>query len=132
MLSYISQPPSEVTSLDENEVQSRLETLSFEHAFSRLAGPIQQYLMTPLFFASIGFAIVSLNLIWRLLISMFTILIQPFVALWDPKVLWRGMLYSLAILCTFIGALLYFSCIGGNMFALFATGIMQYVQNYAV
>ena len=60
VLSYISQPPSEITSLDDNEVQSRLEALSFEHAFSRLAGPIQQYLMTPLFFASIGFAIVCI------------------------------------------------------------------------
>ncbi|KAK7687090.1 hypothetical protein QCA50_009591 [Cerrena zonata] len=77
VLSYISQPP-QGSHANEHETQSVTEALSFEGAFSRMVGPIQQYLMTPLFFASIGFAI-------------------PFVALWDPKVLWRGTLYSLAM-----------------------------------
>ncbi|KAJ8462735.1 hypothetical protein ONZ51_g10708 [Trametes cubensis] len=53
----------------------RSKDLSFEDAFGRIIGPIQQCILLPLFFASIGFAI-------------------PFLDLWRPIVIWRGILYS--------------------------------------
>lgn len=53
ILTYISQPtPGEDSDKRENE-------LSFEHTFGRTIGSLQAYLFLPLFFASIGFAIVS-------------------------------------------------------------------------
>ncbi|GJE83967.1 Sodium/hydrogen exchanger [Phanerochaete sordida] len=50
--------------------------LSFEATYARTVGPLQQALLAPLFFASIGYGI-------------------PFLSLWRPKVLWRGVLYAL-------------------------------------
>lgn len=49
---------------------------TFIHTFERYLMDIQKYLMEPLFFASIGFAI-------------------PFVQLWTGKRIWRGVVYTL-------------------------------------
>ncbi|KAL4862940.1 hypothetical protein BDV12DRAFT_202557 [Aspergillus spectabilis] len=49
---------------------------TFVHTFERYLMDVQKYLMEPLFFASIGFAI-------------------PFVQLWTGKRIWRGIVYSL-------------------------------------
>lgn len=48
----------------------------FIHTFERYLMDVQKYLMEPLFFASIGFAI-------------------PFVQLWTGKRIWRGIVYTL-------------------------------------
>ncbi|KAL2812771.1 hypothetical protein BDW59DRAFT_176917 [Aspergillus cavernicola] len=48
----------------------------FIHTFERYLMDVQKYLMEPLFFASIGFAI-------------------PFVQLWTGKRIWRGIIYTL-------------------------------------
>lgn len=50
--------------------------LSFEETYARTVGPLQQAVLAPLFFASIGYGI-------------------PFLQLWRPAVLWRGILYTL-------------------------------------
>ncbi|KAM5540608.1 hypothetical protein V8D89_005639 [Ganoderma adspersum] len=69
ILTYISQPaPGE-------DYDKRETELSFEQTFGRTIGPLQAYLFLPLFFASIGFAI-------------------PFLDLWQPTVIWRGVVYS--------------------------------------
>jgi Kef-type K+ transport system membrane component KefB len=52
---------------------------SFHKTYELFVAPIQRPLLEPLFFASIGFAI-------------------PFLSLWDPKPLWRGIVYSLLML----------------------------------
>ncbi|BCS27909.1 cation:proton antiporter [Aspergillus puulaauensis] len=49
---------------------------TFVHTFERYLMDVQKYLMEPLFFASIGFAI-------------------PFVQLWTGKRIWRGIVYTL-------------------------------------
>lgn len=69
MLTYISQPDIPAGSSDadyptpvsDTELGSehRAKSLSFEETFTRLLGPVQEYVLLPLFFASIGFAIVS-------------------------------------------------------------------------
>lgn len=71
MLTYISQPPAPAGSPDADEPyptpapdttlgsEHRANSLSFEETFTRLLGPVQEYVLLPLFFASIGFAIVS-------------------------------------------------------------------------
>ncbi|KAI0772547.1 hypothetical protein BD413DRAFT_603990 [Trametes elegans] len=79
MLTYISQPP---ISRDQDKCSGRsdhvrrAEELSFEAAFSRVLGPIQNHVLLPLFFASIGYAI-------------------PFLDLWRPTIIWRGIVYSI-------------------------------------
>ncbi|KAJ5899319.1 hypothetical protein N7495_004063 [Penicillium taxi] len=52
---------------------------TFVHTFELYLLDTQKYLMEPLFFASVGFAI-------------------PFVELWTGKRIWRGILYSLLML----------------------------------
>ncbi|KAI0808920.1 Sodium/hydrogen exchanger family-domain-containing protein [Irpex lacteus] len=74
-LTYIALP-SEASSDDSK--QSRTEALSFERMYSRTITPLQDRLLAPLFFASIGFK--------------FSI---PFRALWRPVILWRGVVYSI-------------------------------------
>ncbi|KAF9883740.1 Hsp70 ATPase ssc1 [Aspergillus nanangensis] len=49
---------------------------TFIHTFERYLMDVQKYLMEPLFFASIGFAI-------------------PFVQLWTGKRIWRGIVFTL-------------------------------------
>ena len=49
---------------------------TFVHTFQKYLMDIQKYLMEPLFFASIGFAI-------------------PFVQLWTGKRIWRGIVFTL-------------------------------------
>lgn len=67
--------PFVVMSREEGEREAD-KSPTFVHTFERyLLGP-QEYLMEPLFFASIGFAI-------------------PFVQLWTGKRVWRGVVYSL-------------------------------------
>lgn len=64
---YISQPPAPAGSPDAPGPypttnlgsEHRANSLSFEETFTRLLGPVQEYVLLPLFFASIGFAIVS-------------------------------------------------------------------------
>ncbi|KAI1788916.1 hypothetical protein LXA43DRAFT_1023199 [Ganoderma leucocontextum] len=69
VLTYISQPaPGE-------DFDESAEELSFEQTFGRIIGPLQANLLLPLFFASIGFAV-------------------PFLDLWHPTVIWRGIVYS--------------------------------------
>ncbi|KAI0747427.1 hypothetical protein BC629DRAFT_1298597 [Irpex lacteus] len=72
-LTYIVQPPE--GSSDDTK-QSRTNALSFEKMYSRTITPLQDHLLAPLFFASIGFSI-------------------PFRALWRPVILWRGIVYSI-------------------------------------
>ncbi|KAI0366247.1 hypothetical protein BV20DRAFT_972131 [Pilatotrama ljubarskyi] len=85
VLTYISQPPppgqaspNVAVRLTNNDCQheERIDALSFEATFARTLGPLQNHLLLPLFFASIGFAI-------------------PFLNLWKPIIIWRGIVYSL-------------------------------------
>ena len=67
--------PFVVMSREEGEREAD-KSPTFVHTFEKyLLGP-QEYLMDPLFFASIGFAI-------------------PFVQLWTGKRIWRGVVYTL-------------------------------------
>ncbi|KAI0366246.1 Sodium/hydrogen exchanger [Pilatotrama ljubarskyi] len=85
ILTYISRPPQPDHASPDLDVrltdhdyrhQERVEALSFETTFARTLGPVQNYLLLPLFFASIGFAI-------------------PFLDLWNPTIVWRGIVYSI-------------------------------------
>ncbi|KAI0329915.1 hypothetical protein GY45DRAFT_1371160 [Cubamyces sp. BRFM 1775] len=81
VLSYVSKPPLGAAQKHDpapsrSECEQRSKALSFEQTFSRRIGPVQNYIFLPLFFASIGFAI-------------------PFLDLWRPIIIWRGILYSL-------------------------------------
>lgn len=65
-LSYVARPHVDATTTtqaagesDEEAEEERVAALSFEHTFARTIGPLQQYVLAPLFFASIGYAIVS-------------------------------------------------------------------------
>ncbi|TBU61207.1 hypothetical protein BD310DRAFT_213478 [Dichomitus squalens] len=69
ILTYICQPPTGQRSSE------TARELSCDKTFARTVGPLQGHLFLPLFFASIGFAI-------------------PFLDLWHPTVIWRGILYS--------------------------------------
>ncbi|RAK96881.1 cation:proton antiporter [Aspergillus ibericus CBS 121593] len=78
-LSYIPSKhpdgPFVVLSREEGESEAH-KSPTFVHTFERYLKDVQKYLMEPLFFASVGFAI-------------------PFVQLWTGKWLWRGIVYSL-------------------------------------
>ncbi|KAI0676652.1 hypothetical protein C8Q78DRAFT_36750 [Trametes maxima] len=80
MLTYISQPPPSSEVIVEQEEkgchEQRTSDLSFEDTFVRVLGPVQEYVLLPMFFASIGFAI-------------------PFLDLWKPTIIWRGIVYSI-------------------------------------
>ena len=52
---------------------------TFVHTFQLYCADVQRYLMEPLFFASIGFAI-------------------PFLELWSGGIVWRGIVYTLLML----------------------------------
>ncbi|KAE8372484.1 Cation/H+ exchanger [Aspergillus bertholletiae] len=67
--------PFVVMSREEGE-QNEDKSPTFVHTFEAYLLGVQTYLMEPLFFASIGFAI-------------------PFVQLWTGKRIWRGVLYTL-------------------------------------
>ncbi|OQD68678.1 hypothetical protein PENDEC_c032G04195 [Penicillium decumbens] len=67
--------PFVVMSREEGE-QDPARSPTFIHTFELYLLDTQKYLMEPLFFASIGFAI-------------------PFVGLWTGKRIWRGILFSL-------------------------------------
>ncbi|KAB8259391.1 Sodium/hydrogen exchanger family-domain-containing protein [Aspergillus pseudonomiae] len=67
--------PFVVMSREEGE-QNEDKSPTFVHTFEAYLLGVQTYLMEPLFFASIGFAI-------------------PFVQLWTGKRIWRGILYTL-------------------------------------
>lgn len=56
--------------------EDALERPSFGGVFQQRVAPIQNTLLAPLFFGSIGTAI-------------------PFIGLWEGRVLWRGLLYAL-------------------------------------
>ncbi|KAI9069552.1 hypothetical protein FKP32DRAFT_1753760 [Trametes sanguinea] len=80
ILTYVSNPPlpldGQQTAAQRALHERRAKDLSSEEAFGRIFGSVQDYILLPLFFASIGFAI-------------------PFVDLWRPAIIWRGVLYSL-------------------------------------
>jgi hypothetical protein len=59
--------------------QNEDKSPTFVHTFQLYCADVQRYLMEPLFFASIGFAI-------------------PFLDLWGGETVWKGVVYSLLIL----------------------------------
>lgn len=67
--------PFVVMSREEGE-QEVSKSPTFAHTFERYLLDTQKYLMEPLFFASVGFAI-------------------PFVELWTGERIWRGVLFTL-------------------------------------
>ncbi|RHZ59264.1 cation:proton antiporter [Aspergillus thermomutatus] len=67
--------PFVVMSREEGEREAH-KSPTFVHTFEAYLLDVQSYLMEPLFFASIGFAI-------------------PFVQLWTGKRIWRGVVFSL-------------------------------------
>lgn len=67
--------PFVVMSREEGE-KNRDKSPTFVHTFECYLMAVQEYLMAPLFFASIGFAI-------------------PFVSLWTGAAIWRGIVYTL-------------------------------------
>ncbi|KAL3464604.1 Na+/H+ exchanger family protein [Aspergillus heterothallicus] len=67
--------PFVVTSREQGEREED-KSPTFVHTFERYLVDVQKYLMEPLFFASVGFAI-------------------PFVQLWTGKRIWRGVLFTL-------------------------------------
>ncbi|KAJ0348565.1 hypothetical protein COL922a_014827, partial [Colletotrichum nupharicola] len=78
-LSYIPskhpEAPFVVASREEGEREAD-KSPTFVHTFERYLVDVQKYLMEPLFFASVGFAI-------------------PFVQLWTGKRIWRGVVFTL-------------------------------------
>lgn len=77
--------PFVVMSREEGE-QNEDKSPTFVHTFEVYLLGVQTYLMEPLFFASIGFAI-------------------PFVQLWTGKRIWRGILYTLLMVVAKVGLL---------------------------
>ncbi|KAL4886728.1 Sodium/hydrogen exchanger [Aspergillus karnatakaensis] len=67
--------PFVVMSREEGE-RDKHKSPTFVHTFERYLVDVQKYLMEPLFFASIGFAI-------------------PFLDLWTGRGVWRGVVYTL-------------------------------------
>ncbi|KAL2817544.1 Sodium/hydrogen exchanger family-domain-containing protein [Aspergillus granulosus] len=67
--------PFVVTSREEGEREAH-KSPTFVHTFDRYLVDVQKYLMEPLFFASVGFAI-------------------PFVQLWTGQRIWRGVVFTL-------------------------------------
>ncbi|BCS21561.1 cation:proton antiporter [Aspergillus puulaauensis] len=67
--------PFVVMSREEGETEAH-KSPTFVHTFERYLVDVQKYLMEPLFFASVGFAI-------------------PFVQLWTGKRIWRGIVFTL-------------------------------------
>ncbi|KAL4898877.1 hypothetical protein BDW74DRAFT_189883 [Aspergillus multicolor] len=67
--------PFVVMSREEGEREEH-KSPTFVHTFERYLMDVQKYLMEPLFFASIGFAI-------------------PFVQLWTGRRIWRGIVFTL-------------------------------------
>ena len=67
--------PFVVMSREEGEREEH-KSPTFVHTFEAYLLSVQDYLMEPLFFASIGFAI-------------------PFIGLWTGKRIWRGVVYTL-------------------------------------
>ncbi|OJZ92068.1 hypothetical protein ASPFODRAFT_201883 [Aspergillus luchuensis CBS 106.47] len=70
--------PFVVMSREEGEREEN-KSPTFVHTFERYLLDVQKYLMEPLFFSSIGFAI-------------------PFVQLWTGKRIWRGIVFTLLML----------------------------------
>lgn len=67
--------PFVVESREEGEEREG-KTPGFDHSFEKYLGGAQRYILQPLFFASIGFAI-------------------PFTSLWTGKAIWRGVVATL-------------------------------------
>ena len=70
--------PFVVLTREEGE-QNEDKSPTFVHTFQLYCADVQRYLMEPLFFASIGFAI-------------------PFLELWTGETVWKGIVYSLLML----------------------------------
>lgn len=75
--------PFVVMSREEGE-RSKHKSPTFVHTFECYCLDVQQYVLAPLFFASIGFAI-------------------PFLDLWTGGAIWKGIVYTLLMLfCKFV------------------------------
>ena len=70
--------PFVVLSREEGE-REKDKSPTFVHTFECYCLDVLRYILAPLFFASIGFAV-------------------PFVALWTGKMIWRGVVYTLLML----------------------------------
>lgn len=70
--------PFQVLSREHGE-QNKEKSPTFVHTFEKYLLDVQKYLLAPLFFASIGFAI-------------------PFLSLWTGKAIWCGIVYTLLML----------------------------------
>jgi Kef-type K+ transport system membrane component KefB len=77
--------PFVVLTREEGE-QNADKSPTFVHTFQLYCSDVQRYLMEPLFFASIGFAI-------------------PFLDLWTGETVWKGIVYSLLMLFAKVGIL---------------------------
>ena len=73
-----SEGPFVVLTREEGE-QNDDKSPTFVHTFELYCSDVQRYLMEPLFFASIGFAI-------------------PFLDLWDGQTVWRGVVFGVLML----------------------------------
>ncbi len=69
-LSGSSHQPTEGNVDSENNVTDRTSALSFEEAYRRMIGPLQNHILAPLFFASIGYAIVRQNISLSMEVSL--------------------------------------------------------------
>lgn len=87
--------PFVVVSREEGEANNE-KSPTFIHTFEKYLLGVQTFLMSPLFFASIGFAI-------------------PFVDLWTGKRIWRGVVYSLLMVFSKVRLSLFFPVIGKTL-----------------
>ncbi|KAI0797119.1 hypothetical protein C8Q75DRAFT_743522 [Abortiporus biennis] len=66
----------EIYNSESRESESTESLPTIHDTFEKYIQPLQQHILAPLFFSSIGFAV-------------------PFLSLWNRKIVWRGMLYAL-------------------------------------
>ncbi|KAK3352894.1 Sodium/hydrogen exchanger family-domain-containing protein [Lasiosphaeria hispida] len=74
-----SQGPFVVTSREHGET-ARDRTPTFIHTFGKYVADAQRYILQPLFFASIGFAI-------------------PFLQMWTGEMIWKGVVFAILMAC---------------------------------
>ncbi|KAK0715998.1 Cation/H+ exchanger [Lasiosphaeris hirsuta] len=73
------QGPFVVTSREHGET-ARDKAPTFIHTFEKYVADTQRYILQPLFFASIGFAI-------------------PFLRMWTGEMIWKGVVFAILMLC---------------------------------
>lgn len=62
------------------DIAGDVSSPTFVHTFEKYLADVQRFLLQPLFFASIGFAI-------------------PFLELWTGEVIWKGIVFTILMLC---------------------------------